>query len=692
MVWLLACLLLVPALAAEEPDAWAREAVDFMVGNQLLAPEALRPKDAATRAELADATVRLLNVQTGADLRQYSDVTAGAWYYDAMSRAVAAGIFQGSSGKLSPNQTLTREQAVVVLARCFGLPAGDTAELARFSDGWQLSDWSAGAWSSMIAEGYVQGSGGRLNPRGTVTRQELAQMIYRLAGCVSRGGSLPESGNVVLRAGETLPSNVTIQGDLQLGCDFAEPVVLRDVRVTGRLVIHGGSVELSGTSSASEIVCCGPGVVLNTARGGAIRVAAGDAVISGGGTVYAQAPTELRGGFFEEVSLNAVTVTVSSGAQVARALLDGKNGRLTGDGTVSTAVLRRTDCVAETAGTDIQEALDAGIRQVKLTAAVPLNDAKPSSPALQTTVRFDNVDTKNCAGASKNVRNCTLSWYVNGVLAQKTFGFPLSEGATASFSATANYQGRVKPTCVVTAVLGYGDETVVLSQTADLHTELLPSPVRTLQVEATVLRDTPLYSQLMLSGWMGTVKAGTKVIYDNYYEQTSGRIHLPDGRVGWVRWNDLRISTKDYVRYTDYTTLEKENFVNQKAYESTTGYLVWVSLLTQKVNVFQGAKRDWSLIHTFACCSGRNVTPTIAGVFRYQYRNNFWDFGDYYVNRPMIFNGGHAFHTRTYVKATGALLDPTMGRPASHGCVRMYDADVNWLWDNMPFGTTVVVY
>ena len=58
----------------------------------------------------------------------------------------------------------------------------------------------------------------------------------------------------------------------------------------------------------------------------------------------------------------------------------------------------------------------------------------------------------------------------------------------------------------------------------------------------------------------------------------------------------------------------------------------------------------------------------------------------------MRFNGGHAFHTRTYIKGTSYLLDPTIGHPASQGCVRMYDADVNWLWDNMPFGTTVVVY
>ena len=57
----------------------------------------------------------------------------------------------------------------------------------------------------------------------------------------------------------------------------------------------------------------------------------------------------------------------------------------------------------------------------------------------------------------------------------------------------------------------------------------------------------------------------------------------------------------------------------------------------------------------------------------------------------MIFNGEHAFHTRTY-RTTGGLLDPTIGKPVSNGCVRLYDEAVDWLWNNLPYNTTVVVY
>ncbi|MBQ3404696.1 MAG: L,D-transpeptidase, partial [Oscillospiraceae bacterium] len=32
------------------------------------------------------------------------------------------------------------------------------------------------------------------------------------------------------------------------------------------------------------------------------------------------------------------------------------------------------------------------------------------------------------------------------------------------------------------------------------------------------------------------------------------------------------------------------------------------------------------------------------------------------------------------------------GYPVSHGCVRMYTSDVQWIYNNCPIGTTVVVY
>jgi hypothetical protein len=34
----------------------------------------------------------------------------------------------------------------------------------------------------------------------------------------------------------------------------------------------------------------------------------------------------------------------------------------------------------------------------------------------------------------------------------------------------------------------------------------------------------------------------------------------------------------------------------------------------------------------------------------------------------------------------------SIGRAATHGCIRLHDADITWLYDNVPVGTVVVIY
>lgn len=688
--------LALPALAADgdDPDTWAQDAVQFAVENGLMDEANLRPRDFATRAELASMVVRLFGAGEMADLTGCSDVPGSAWYYEDMAKAVAMGVLEGSNGKLQPEATLTREQAMVILGRCFGVAEGDTAVLSSFADGYLVSDWSAGMLSSLIEQGTVNGTGTLLDPLGTITRQELAQLLYKLSGTVVRGEEIPSrvNGNATVLTNQQELANLTVDGDLYLCAAQQETMTLRNVRVQGKLVIHGGNVRLTGTSKAGEIVTTGTKVTLETGTNSSVRVAGGSAVLLGSGEVLAQAPVTLEEGNYSLLTVDGTTVTVTAGASVKKAELIGAHSRITGSGTVSNAIIYQKDCLIETADTDIETQIDTTLDGAQIVAQAPATEATPAQPAIQSTIRLDNGTASVEENTEATEKYGVLSWYLDGVLVGKDWKFPLTDGATATVNATVSYAGRLVPTYQLEARLLYKGETISLIQTADRHIEQASSPVRTLEVKATVRYDTSLYGYSDLSGWKGNVKAGTQVVYDNYVGQYSGRIRLPDGTVGWVSWSSLAISNADFVRYTDYTTVEKENFVNIHGYESKTDYLVWISLLTQKVNVFEGSSGQWQLVHTFSCCTGKNTTPTIAGVFEYQYRQNYWDFGYYIVKRPMIFNGGHAFHTRTYVKSTGGLLDPTIGKPASQGCVRMYDADVNWLWDNMPFGTTVVVF
>ena len=77
------------------------------------------------------------------------------------------------------NLNATREQALVMLARAFGISSQDTA--VPFSDVALISDWAMDSVKGLYANGLVSGyTDGTLNPKGNITRAEFFTMIDRL--------------------------------------------------------------------------------------------------------------------------------------------------------------------------------------------------------------------------------------------------------------------------------------------------------------------------------------------------------------------------------------------------------------------------------------------------------------------------------------------------------------------------------
>jgi peptidoglycan hydrolase-like protein with peptidoglycan-binding domain len=83
--------------------------------------------------------------------------------------------------------------------------------------------------------------------------------------------------------------------------------------------------------------------------------------------------------------------------------------------------------------------------------------------------------------------------------------------------------------------------------------------------------------------------------------------------------------------------------------------------------------------------TGAAATPTPRGRYAIFRQVDGWDPGPYgSLYRPKYFTGGIALH--------GGV--PVLARPASHGCVRLPDPAVDWLWSSgvAATGTPVVVY
>ena len=108
----------------------------------------------------------------------------GHWAYDYIEAAAQLGLIVGYKGLYRPNDTMTRADCVTILWRACGQPAPRKA--ASFTDLDPAQKWyhDAVAWAEET--GVVNGVGkGRFDPKGTVTREQLATILFRMSGGMS---------------------------------------------------------------------------------------------------------------------------------------------------------------------------------------------------------------------------------------------------------------------------------------------------------------------------------------------------------------------------------------------------------------------------------------------------------------------------------------------------------------------------
>ena len=178
-----------PAPHATEKDLAPRDALS--VEGDEVADEALAPDDGEVPGDIlapvADGEVAL-EVQGGA--KSFPDVPAGAWYAGVVSRAASLGLISGySNGRFGPGDSVTRGQVAVILWNMAGRPEGRKS----------FPDVPSGAYYEKAVRwagsaGVVSGYGnGHFGPNDLITREQLAVMTAnyasRRAGIAVRGNA-----------------------------------------------------------------------------------------------------------------------------------------------------------------------------------------------------------------------------------------------------------------------------------------------------------------------------------------------------------------------------------------------------------------------------------------------------------------------------------------------------------------------
>ena len=101
------------------------------------------------------------------------------------AKAQTWAVSAGVSDGASPDGSITREQLAAMLYRQAGSPAA-AADLDVFADNALVSDWALPAVQWAVCIGLLQGDGARLDPVAPASRAEVAALLMRFCESASK--------------------------------------------------------------------------------------------------------------------------------------------------------------------------------------------------------------------------------------------------------------------------------------------------------------------------------------------------------------------------------------------------------------------------------------------------------------------------------------------------------------------------
>ena len=163
-------------------SAWYYKAVEYVAENGIMSGVSARefaPNAGFSRAMLAQTLYAMSGKPAVKAESTFADVAANAWYADAVNWAAEKGYVSGvGDGKFAPDASVTREQMALILYRYAGSPDASGMVLREFADGDSVSAYAVDAIRWAVHEGLISGmENNTLAPQGTATRAQVAQIL-----------------------------------------------------------------------------------------------------------------------------------------------------------------------------------------------------------------------------------------------------------------------------------------------------------------------------------------------------------------------------------------------------------------------------------------------------------------------------------------------------------------------------------
>ena len=173
---------------------WYHKAVDYALMNGIMSGmggNTFQPNGNLSRAMMVQILYNMEGKPAVVGQSTFEDVTAGAWYHDAIVWANANGIVNGlSHTAFGPNGNITREQMVAILyryAQYKGLDISARTTVTAYADDEKISAWAKENVAWGVAVGLISGTGNnKLDPNGNATRAQIAQVMMNFCEAVAK--------------------------------------------------------------------------------------------------------------------------------------------------------------------------------------------------------------------------------------------------------------------------------------------------------------------------------------------------------------------------------------------------------------------------------------------------------------------------------------------------------------------------
>lgn len=196
---------------------------------------------------------------------RFSDVKVEDFFSPYTEWAAKCGIVSGTgNGRFSPNGRITREQMAAILYRYAKfIGAGDIqngTEILKFPDTGDVADYAKEAMTWAVDKEILNGSNGRLNPKGTATRAQVAQVFLNAKDVLTKTESsdapvvTPDvpaptpapTPNSITCAFDESTGTLTIGGSGDMDFDYnTPPPWLENSRKIKSVIIENGITSIS---------------------------------------------------------------------------------------------------------------------------------------------------------------------------------------------------------------------------------------------------------------------------------------------------------------------------------------------------------------------------------------------------------------------------------------------------------------